>query len=213
MNIPNGVKTDTIENTEFEAGLILKNKFTGSASFSKDNDVLCATTGGIRVTVAQIKQVIKFDGVLDNTAGVERVVGWTGSVSFDTKEVDSENVKLALGYAGISSNAETGIDTITLNQGVIPLENYNNFYILGKLGDGSWRQIIINKAMNVSGLSEQRNDKNETVISFELHANYGIDTQDTPPVSIEYITEAEPTPEPTPTPEPEENQGGGAQGQ
>ena len=188
MNIPNGVKTDTIENTEFEAGLILKNKFTGSASFSKDNDVLCATTGGIRVTIAQIKQVVKFDGVLDNTAGVERVVGWTGSVTFSTKEVDSAMVKRALGYAEITS--ETNKETITLKQGVIDPSEYENFYILGKMGDGSWRQIIINKAMNVSGLNETRNDKGETEIAFELHANYGIDTQDTPPVSIEYITEA-----------------------
>ena len=32
-NIPNGVKTDTIENIEFEAGLILKKKFTTFAPF------------------------------------------------------------------------------------------------------------------------------------------------------------------------------------
>lgn len=189
MNIPNGVKTDTIENTEFEAGLILKNKFTASSSFNKNNDVLCATIGGIKVAIAQIKQVIKFDGVLDNTAGIERVVGWTGSVQFSTKEVDSEKVKLALGFAGITST--TGKDTITLKQGIIPTTDYQDFYVLGKLGDGSWRQIIINKAMNVSGLNETRNDKNETEISFDLQANYGIDTQDTPPISIEYITEAQ----------------------
>lgn len=188
MNIPNGVKSDTIENTEFEAGLILKNKFTTSSAFSKDNDVLCATTGGIRVTIAQVKQVIKFDGVLDNTAGIERVVGWTASVTFSTKEVDSAMVKRALGYAEITS--ETNKETITLKQGVIDPSEYENFYILGKMGDGSWRQIIINKAMNVSGLNETRNDKGETEIAFELHANYGIDTQDTPPVSIEYIAEA-----------------------
>ena len=48
--------------------------------------------------------------------------------------------------------------------------------------------------MNVSGLSETRNDKGETEISFDLQANYGIDTQDTPPVSIEYIDENAPTP-------------------
>ena len=188
MNIPNGVKSDTIENTEFEAGLILKNKFTTSSAFSKDNDVLCATTGGIRVTIAQQKQVIKFDGVLDNTAGIERVVGWTASVTFSTKEVDSAMVKRALGYA--ESSTTTNKETITLKQGVIDESEYENFYILGKMGDGSWRQIIINKAMNVSGLNETRNDKGETEIAFELHANYGIDTQDTPPVSIEYITEA-----------------------
>lgn len=188
MNIPNGVKSDTIENTEFEAGLILKNKFTTSSAFSKDNDVLCATTGGIRVTIAQVKQVIKFDGVLDNTAGIERVVGWTASVTFSTKEVDSGMVKRALGYA--ASTSETNKETITLKQGVIAPSEYENFYILGKMGDGSWRQIVINKAMNVSGLNETRNDKGETEIAFELHANYGIDTQDTPPVSVEYITEA-----------------------
>ena len=206
MNIPNGVKTDTIENIEFEAGLILKNKFTSSASFNKDNDVLCATTGGIKVTIAQVKQVIKFDGVLDNTAGVERVVGWTGTVTFNTKEVDSAKVKLALGFAGITSNSETGVDTITLKQGVVPVSDDQDFYVLGKLGDGSWRQIIINKAMNVSGLNETRNDKGETEISFDLQANYGIDTQDTPPISIEYITEATPTPS-------ENSQGGENNGQ
>ena len=189
MNIPNGVKTDTIENIEFEAGLILKNKFTASSSFNKNTDVLCATTGGIKVTIAQNKQVIKFDGVLDNTAGIERVVGWTGSITFNTKDVDSERVKLALGYAGITT--ESGKETITLKQGVIPTTEYQDFYVLGKLGDGSWRQIIVNKAMNVSGLNETRNDKGETEISFDLQANYGIDTQDEPPISIEYITETQ----------------------
>lgn len=195
MNIPNGVKTDTIENTEFEAGLILKNKFTSYENFDKDRDVLCATTGGIRVAISQIKQVIKFDGVLDNTAGIERVVGWTSSVQFSTKELDSEKVKLALGYAGITTSGN--IKTVTLKQGVIPVDDYQDFYLLGKLGDGTWRQIVINKAMNVNGLSEQRNDKNETEIAFDLQANYGIDTQDEPPVSIEYISEDEPEPTPS----------------
>lgn len=185
MNIPNGVKTETIENIEFEAGLILTKKFTNYASFNKETDVLCATTGGIKVNIAQLKQVIKFDGVLDNTAGIERVTGWTGSVQFNTKEVDKEKVKLALGYAGIEGN------TITLKQGVVPVSEYQDFYVLGKLGDGTWRQIVINKAMNVNGLQETRNDKGETEIAFDLQAHYGIDTQDTAPISIEYITDAQ----------------------
>ena len=181
-SIPNGVKTDTIENVEFEAGLILKKKFAGT--FNKD-DVLCATTGGIKVNISAQKQVIKFDGILDNTAGVERIIGWTGSVQFSTKEVDKEKVKLALGYAGIDENK------ITLKQGVVPTNEYQDFYVLGKMGDGTWRQIVINKAMNVSGLQETRNDKGETQISFDLQAHYGIDTQDTPPISIEYIASAQ----------------------
>ena len=182
MNIPNGVKSTTIENIEFEAGLILKHKFAAESEFNKDNDVLCATTGGIKVNISQNKQVISFDGVLDNTAGIERVIGWTGSVQFSTKEVDAEMVKLALGYATNTSGK------ITLNQGVIPVSEYNDLYILGKLGDGSWRQICLSKAMNVNGLSETRNSKGETEIAFDLQANYGIDTQDTPPIEIEYIT-------------------------
>ena len=182
MNIPNGVKTTTIDNLEFEAGLILKHKFTAESQFNKDNDVLCATTGGIKVNISQNEQVISFDGVLDNTAGIKRVIGWTGSVQFSTKEVDAEMVKLALGYATNTSGK------ITLNQGVIPVSEYNDLYILGKLGDGSWRQICLSKAMNVNGLSETRNNKGETEIAFDLQANYGIDTQDTPPIEIEYIT-------------------------
>lgn len=190
MNIPNGVKSTTIENLEFEAGLILTSKFVVSdTSTSLKAKVLCATTGGIKVAISQIKQVIKFDGVLDNTAGIERVVGWTGSIQFSTKEVDSAKVKLALGYADITSDNVNNVDTITLKQGVIPTTDYQNFYVLGKLGDGSWRQIIVNKAINVNGLNETRNDKGETEIAFDLQANYGIDTQDTPPISIEYIEE------------------------
>ena len=188
MNIPNGVKTETIENLEFEAGLILKEKFNAST----DTDgakikakVLCATTGGIKVNIAQIKQVIKFDGVLDNTAGIERVVGWTGSVQFSTKEVDKEKVLLALGYAEARSVTP---NVVNLKQGVIPVSEYKNFYVLGKMGDNTWRQIEISKAMNVNGLQETRNDKGETEISFDLQAHYGIDTQDTAPISIEYIT-------------------------
>ena len=193
MNIPNGVKSTTLENIEFEAGLILSSKFAVTdTSADLKAKVLCATTGGIKVAVAPIEQSIKFDGLLENTAGLKRVVGWTGSVQFSTKEVDSSMVKRALGYAGITSDAVNNVDTITLGQGVIPESYYENFYILGKMGDGSWRQIIVNKAMNVGGLNETRNDKGETEIAFDLQANYTIDTQDTPPVSIEYIEEPAP---------------------
>jgi hypothetical protein len=192
MVIPNGVKTNTIENIEFEAGLILSSKF--DASTDKTNEsikakVLCATTGGISVNIAQIKQVVKFDGVLDNTAGIERVVGWTGAVTFKTKEVDKDKVLLALGYAGIETSGS--VSKVTLNQGVVPVEKYKDFYVLGKMGDGSWRQICINKAMNMNGLQETRNDKGETEISFDLQAHYGIDTQDVAPISIEYISSAQ----------------------
>lgn len=187
-NIPNGVKSVTLNNLEFEAGLILKNKFTTSSAFDKDTDVLCATTGGIKVVVSENRQNIAFDGVLENTAGIHRTIGWTASVQFSTKEVDAEKVKLALGNAGITST--TGKDTITLEQGIVNTAKYQNFYVLGKMSDGTWRQIIVNNAMNVGGLNETRNDKGETEISFDLQANYTIDTQDEPPVSIEYITEA-----------------------
>lgn len=184
MNIPNGVKTDTIENLEFEAGLVLKEKFVASTDTDSAKikaKVLCATTGGIKVNISAQKQVIKFDGVLDNTVGVERVVGWTGSVQFSTKEVDANMVKLALGFANESSGK------ITLNQGVITQANYNPIYILGKMGDGTWRQVCLKNAINAGGLQETRNDKGETEIAFDLQANYGIDTQDTPPIEIEYI--------------------------
>jgi hypothetical protein len=185
MSIPNGVKNVTIENLEFEAGLILKEKFVKSTDTDNDKikaKVLCATTGGIKVNIAQQKQAIKFDGVLENTAGVERIIGWTGAVQFNTKEVDKEKVLLALGYATESNGV------ITLNQGVVPVSNYKDVYILGKMGDGTWRQICLSKAMNVNGLQETRNDKGETEIAFDLQARYGIDTQDTAPISIEYIT-------------------------
>lgn len=188
MNIPNGVKTETLENIEFEAGLILKEKY--NALTDTDNakikaKVLCATTGGIKVNIAQIKQVVKFDGLLDNTAGIERVVGWTASVQFSTKEVDKDKVLLALGYA---STDTTNNNKIVLEQGVIPVDKYKDCFILGKLGNGTWRQITLSKAINVNGLQETRNDKGETEIAFDLQAHYGIDTQDTPTVSIEYIT-------------------------
>lgn len=190
MKVPHGVKSTTLENLEFEAGLVLKTKYTGG-TFDKST-VLCATTGGITVNIAQNKQVIQFDGVLENTAGIERIIGWTASVQFTTKEVDKEKILLALGYATSDSATVSTVttDTVTLGQGVIPVASYQSIYILGKMADGTWRQIVISNAMNVNGLQESRNDKGETEISFDLQANYGLQDQDTPPVSIEYITVA-----------------------
>ena len=185
MNIPNGVRNETIESLEFEAGLILKEKFnaqTDTDSAKVKAKVLCATTGGIKVNITQVKQVIKFDGILDNTAGVSRVIGWTGGVQFNTKEVDKEKILLALGFAEDNSNV------INLKQGVVPVEMYKDVCILGKMGDGTWRQVCLKKTMNNVGLQETRNDKGETEIAFDLQANYGIDTQDEPPITIEYIT-------------------------
>lgn len=187
MNIPNGVTEETINNTEFEAGLILTEKYVSSdTAESVKAKVLCATSGGIKVNIAQQKQVVKFDGVLDNTAGIERVIGWTAGVQFNTKEVDKEKVLLALGFATDESNA----GKIVLKQGIISSASYKDLYILGKLGNGTWRQITIKKAINVNGLQETRNDKNEVEIAYDLQARYTLDTQDTPPVEIEYIAGA-----------------------
>lgn len=183
--IPNGVRTETLENIEFEAGLILKSKFDKSTDATAEaikKKVLCATTGGIKVNIAANKQVISFDGVLDNTKGIERIIGWTASVQFSTKEVDADMVKRALGYATVAS------DKITLEQGIIPDTEYEEeLFILGKMGNGKWRQITLKNVINTTGLQETRNSKGETEISFDLQANYTIDDQDTAPVIIEYI--------------------------
>ena len=179
--IPNGVRTETIENLEFDAGLVLKEKYTGQPDIK--SLVLCATTGGIKVNISAVKRKIAFDGVLENTAGTDYIYGYTGGVQFSTKETDKEKVKLAIGYAGIENNV------VTLKQGIVPLTEYKDIYILGKQNNGTWRQICMEKTMNQVGLQETRNDKGETEIAFDLQANYGIDTQDTPPIKIEYITE------------------------
>jgi hypothetical protein len=180
MNIPNGVKETTLNNLEFEAGLILKTKYTGGA-FDKSL-VLCATTGGIRVNIGVVERSIAFDGIKENTAGIKVRQGYTGSVEFATKEVDKEKVMRAIGYATEASGV------ITFGQGVIPMTEYKDIYVLGKMADGSWRQITMEKTMNTVGLQETRNDKGETEISFNLQANYGLETQDEPPIKIEYIT-------------------------
>ena len=178
--IPNGVRQETIENLEFDAGLVLKEKYTGQPDIKAL--VLCATTGGIKVNISAVKRKIAFDGVLENTAGTEVIEGYTGGVQFSTKETDKEKVKRAIGYA---KEETTGV--ITLGQGVVPLTEYKDIYVLGKMNNGTWRQICMEKTMNQAGLQETRNDKGETEIAFDLQANYGIDTQDTPPISIEYI--------------------------
>ena len=181
--IPNGVKAETLDNLEFEAGLVLKEKYTsGMTKEALKAIVLCATTGGIRVNISAVSRNIAFDGLMENTAGTQYRMGYTGSTQFTTKEVDAEKVKLAIGYA----TENEGV--ITFGQGIVPLAEYKDIYILGKMGNGSWRQICMEKTMNTVGLQETRNDKGETEISFDLQANYGIDTQDEPPIKIEYIS-------------------------
>lgn len=177
--IHNGVKTETLNNIEFEQGVLLTKPY---ASSTTKDDVLCATTGGIKVNIAQNKQVIAFDGMLDNTAGLERVIGWTASVQFSTKEVDADKVKLALGFAD-----KTGTTKVTPKQGVIGATEYtNDLYIVGFLGDGKARQVHLKNVINTTGLQETRNSKGETEIAFDLQAYYTIDDQDTPPIEIIY---------------------------
>lgn len=190
MNIPNGVTTTTINNLEFETGLVLTAPFVKANAGTTEEEiktyikslVLCATTGGIRVNIGVVERNIAFDGLAENTAGIKVRQGYTGSVEFTTKEVDKEKVMRAIGYATDTS----GI--LTFGQGVIPLTEYKDIYILGRMANGDLRQIKMEKTMNTVGLQETRNDKGETEIAFNLQANYGIDSQDTPPINVEYIS-------------------------
>ena len=188
-----GVTADTPKNIWLGAGTLYKNLVYSSTTSKWSGEILGATSGGTKLSIAPEILDVEVDGVLVKAKGLAHKIGETASNETNMVEMSSDWIKSTIiGKTGTSEDER--FDLIE-SKAHIDEENYiENFGFVGFMTDGRPIVIIFDYALCTSGLEAEGKNKENSVFpaTFECYADLSEGMTDTLPYHI-YMAKNTPT--------------------
>ena len=93
------IPQDTFDGLQLDAGVLLKKFDPAKVAAPADEDIICATTGGINISCVPTYSDLgeDVDNCPVNTKELKHLDGWGCKMSFTALGTSPENIKLALG--------------------------------------------------------------------------------------------------------------------
>ena len=178
------ISIDTFKEFQLDAGVLLKT-FDPTSPELVDDDIICATTGGINPTcVAEYRDNGEdVDNCPNNMKELKELVRWNTGLSFTALNVTPEVIRMALGAADIEASS----GKITPRSDLADTD-FADVWWVGDRSDGGLVAIRLINALSTSGLSLQTTKDGKGNISVSLSGHYSIDEQDKVPMEF-YVQE------------------------
>lgn len=175
------IPQNTFEGLQMDAGVLLKQFDPASPVPPADEDIICATTGGIKVdcvpTFSDLGEDI--DNVPANMKELKHLDSWDCKFGFTSLGTSAESIRLALGAADI--NAETGaiVPRRDLKQ-----TDFTDLWWVGDRADGGLVACQLKNALSTSGFSLQTTKNGKGQVSVELTGHVALADQNTMPMAF-----------------------------
>ena len=176
------IAQDTFSELQVDAGVLLK-EFDPENPELVDENIICATTGGINPTcVATYSDWGEdVDNCPVNTMELKHLDGWECALGFTALNTTPETIKLSLGAADISG------------QSIIPRRNleetdFNDIWWVGDRSDGGLVAICLRNALSTGGFSLQTTKNGKGQLAVTLTGHVSIHEQDKVPMAF-YVAE------------------------
>lgn len=181
------IPQSTFEEMQMDAGVLLNTFDPANPVKPADEDIICATTGGITVTCAAEYSDLgeDVDNCPNNMKELKHLDAWDCGLEFTSLGTSKESIRLALGAADI--NAEMGkiVPRRELKQ-----TDFANVWWVGDRADGGLVAVKLINALSVDGFSLQTTKNGKGQVSVNLRGHVSIDDQDTMPMEF-YSLEGE----------------------
>ena len=180
------VSQDVFDEFQVDAGVLLKS-FDPSAPELVDEDIICATTGGINPTC--VPAYSDFGEDIDNVpAGTKELMhldGWETSLGFTALNTTAEVIRMALGAADIGAE----------NGAIVPRRDlkdtdFADVWWVGDRSDGGLVAIRLINALSSSGFSLQTTKNGKGQIAVTLTGHVSITDPDIVPMDF-YVAEGD----------------------
>lgn len=174
------IPESTFTELQINAGVLL-NKFTpGTASAPADEDIICATTGGVNVscvpTFSDLGEDV--DNCPKNTKELKHLDGWDCKMSTTALGTSPANIKLSLGCADVDTTDTTKIvPRVDLAQ-----TDFSDIWWVGDRADGGMVAIQLKNALSTGGFSLKTTDKGKGQITVEITGHVSIKKQSEVPM-------------------------------
>lgn len=187
MGIFTKIPQDTFSELQLDAGVLLNKFDPAKVAAPADEDIICATTGGINISCVPTYSDMgeDVDNCPTNTKELKHLDGWECKMSFTALGTSPENIKLALGAATVSTTK------VTPNRD-LKQADFSDIWWAGDRADGGVVAACLKNALSTGGFTLQTTKNGKGQVSVELTGHVSIEAQDTMP--MEFYSIAPPLP-------------------
>lgn len=173
------IPQDTFEGLQLDAGVLLRTFNPENGAAPKDEDIICATTGGINIscvpTYSDFAEDV--DNAPTNLMEFKHLDGWECKMGFTSLGTSAESIRLALGAADIVGGK-------VVPRRSVKLTDFSGVWWVGDRADGGMVAIQLINALSTGGFSLQTTKNGKGQVSMELTGHVSIKNQDTMPMEF-----------------------------
>lgn len=175
------IPQDTFQAMQLNAGVLLKTFDPKNPAAPKDEDIICATTGGITIvaTPTYTDMGSDVDNCQDNMMELKTLDGWNCKISFTGLGTSPENIRMALGAADI--NAQSGAIELADK---LKNTHFSDKWWVGDRADGGMVAAHLKNALSTGGMTLKTTKNGKGQISVELTGHVSIKDQKTMPMEF-----------------------------
>lgn len=164
---------------QLDAGVLLNRFDPSNPAPPKDEDIICATTGGVNPScVASYSDLGEdVDNVPLNMMELKHIDGWDCKFATTCLGTTPELIKLSLGCADIDAATSRIIPRGDLKQ-----KDFTDLWWVGDKADGGFVAVQLKNALSTGGFSLQTTKNGKGQIALELTGHTSIKAQKTVPM-------------------------------
>lgn len=172
------IPQDTFDALQLDAGVLLKTFNPLAPVAPADEDIICATTGGITVTCTPTYSDLgeDVDNCPVNMKELKHLDSWECSMEFTSLGTSPEGIRLALGSADVDGNAIVPRKTINVST------DFSDIWWVGDRADGGCVAVQLMNALSTGGFQLKTSKSGKGQISCTLTGHVSIDAQNTMPM-------------------------------
>lgn len=187
-----GITESTPKTVMLGAGTIHKDFTCKDGVWNFAESLLCATSGGSKVSIVPEFYDVPVDGALVKVKGLFAKIGEKATMEINPIELKPDIISMAVIADVNESSTATGYTEMTSRANIAEGDYVKNLAYVGKTIEGKPIIIVFDYAICTSGLELEGKNKEAAVpkLTFECVADLSPEA-DTLPWHIYYITEAE----------------------
>lgn len=175
------IPKSTFDDMQLDAGVLVKRFDITNPTTPADEDIICATTGGINVSCVPTYSDFgeDVDNCPNNTKELKHLDSWECKIGFTSLGTTEEGIKLALGSADVNPTTHAITPRATISQ-----DDFSDLWWVGDKADGGLVAVKVKNALSTSGFSLQTTKNGKGQLSVEMTGHVSINAQDEMPMEF-----------------------------
>ena len=185
-----GITERTPKTVMLGAGTIHKGLTFNASAWNFEESLICATSGGSKLSIKPEFYDIPVDGALVKVKGLTAKVGETATLEINPIELKPDILNMAVIAESADSESATGYTELTSRAVINEGDYVKHLAYVGKTIEGKPVIIVFDNALCTSGLELEGKNKEAAIpkLTFECYADLSPEA-DTLPWHIYYPTE------------------------